>query len=52
MAAYLDVFDPEPLGLDSPFWGRDDIHVTPHIGGELVPRSCAESVANNVRAYL
>ena len=27
-AAYLDVFNPEPLGRDSPFWGRGDVHIT------------------------
>jgi len=28
--AVLDVFDPEPLPQDSPFWGLDNTIVTPH----------------------
>jgi glyoxylate/hydroxypyruvate reductase A len=28
--ASLDVFEKEPLGADSPFWGMDNVIVTPH----------------------
>ncbi len=31
-AAYLDVFATEPLPADSPFWGKDNVVVTPHTG--------------------
>lgn len=31
--AGLDVTDPEPLPQESPLWDRDDVIVTPHVGG-------------------
>ena len=32
-AAALDVFDKEPLPVDSPLWARADVYITPHIAG-------------------
>ncbi len=29
--AYIDVFDEEPLKIDSPYWDHPQIHLTPHI---------------------
>lgn len=31
--AGLDVFADEPLPADSPFWGLDNVIITPHVGG-------------------
>jgi len=49
--AYLDVFDTEPLPQPHPFWGHPQISITPHVAGELLPRSCAVGVSMNIRAY-
>ncbi len=32
-AAYLDVFDPEPLPVDHPYWTAPNCYVTPHTAG-------------------
>ncbi len=34
--AVLDVFDTEPLPSEHPFWGRDDVIVTPHCSGGTI----------------
>lgn len=33
-AAALDVFDQEPLPADHPFWGMDQVIVSPHMSGD------------------
>jgi phosphoglycerate dehydrogenase-like enzyme len=35
-AAALDVFETEPLPRDHPFWGMDNVLVSPHMSGNVV----------------
>lgn len=49
--AYLDVFDVEPLPPHHRFWSEPGIDITPHVAGELLPRSCASSIAENIRKF-
>jgi phosphoglycerate dehydrogenase-like enzyme len=50
-AAYLDVFDPEPLPPDHPFWTAPRCYVTPHTAGgrfdqdEAIVRHFLENLA-------
>jgi glyoxylate/hydroxypyruvate reductase A len=50
--AFLDVFNDEPLAPDHPYWLHDKVYITPHVAGELVPRSCAHAVARSVHQHL
>ncbi|MBI4610061.1 MAG: D-2-hydroxyacid dehydrogenase [Candidatus Rokubacteria bacterium] len=50
--AILDVFDTEPLPADHPFWGRENVVVTPHIAGPSVPEEIAPIFNENLRRYL
>ena len=45
---FLDVFDPEPLDPDHPYWHHDKVWLTPHVAGELMPRSCAKSIVASI----
>ncbi|MFB5664206.1 D-2-hydroxyacid dehydrogenase [Alteribacillus sp. HJP-4] len=52
--AVLDVFDEEPLPGSHPFWGRDDVTVTPHISGispGYLPRAM-EIFSNNLEVFI
>ena len=44
-AAYLDVFDPEPLPADHPAWRHPRITVTSHVAGFASRRARARAVA-------
>jgi glyoxylate/hydroxypyruvate reductase A len=46
---FLDVHNEEPLPPEHPFWLHEKVWLTPHVAGELIPRSCAKSVAANIR---
>jgi phosphoglycerate dehydrogenase-like enzyme len=51
--AYLDVFEPEPLPADSPFWTHPRITVTPHMSG-VMPNAGdlqADLLRQNLRHY-
>lgn len=49
--AMLDVFEKEPLPSEHPFWTHAKIVVTPHIAGDLNPRTCAKQVAENIKRF-
>ena len=49
--AFLDVFNEEPLPTDHRYWSHPDVVMTPHIAGEIVPRSCAKSIAANIERF-
>ncbi len=46
---FLDVHNEEPLPPAHPFWLHEKVWMTPHVAGELIPRSCAKSVVRNIR---
>lgn len=50
--AALDVFDQEPLPAAHPFWGLDNVAITPHIAGPSTPAEIAPIFNDNLRRYL
>lgn len=50
--AVLDVFDTEPLPADHPFWGRQNVVVTPHMAGPSIPEEIAPIFNDNLSRYL
>ena len=50
--AVLDVFDQEPLPPKHPFWGFDNVAITPHIAGPSTPAEIAPIFNDNLRRYL
>jgi glyoxylate/hydroxypyruvate reductase len=47
--AALDVFEPEPLPPDHPYWGHPRVFVTPHAASITIPRSAAPQAVENIR---
>lgn len=47
--ATLDVYDPEPMPTDSPFWTHPLARVTPHVGSDGNAEIIADSVIDNIR---
>lgn len=52
--AYLDVFDTEPLPAEHPFWGMDNVIITPHAADAVTdwPRRFAAFFADNLERWL
>jgi phosphoglycerate dehydrogenase-like enzyme len=52
--ASLDVFDPEPLPADSPFWELPNVMVTPHVSGthDRVSRYTTDLFLANLERYV
>ncbi len=52
--AVLDVTDPEPLPPDHPFYARDDVVITPHVGSATVETRTrmAMLAAENLLAFI
>jgi glyoxylate/hydroxypyruvate reductase A len=48
-AAALDVFEPEPLPADHPFWAHPRVLVWPHAASITIPSSAAPQVVDNIR---
>jgi glyoxylate/hydroxypyruvate reductase A len=49
--AVLDVFDPEPLPADHPFWSHPRILMTPHIATMTQPATAAPVVLEAIRRH-
>lgn len=47
--ATLDAFAIEPLPPQHPFWGMDNVLITPHLASITVPEDAARDVAESVR---
>lgn len=52
--AVLDVFDPEPLPADSPYWNLPNVIITPHVSGVTTDLmdDVVELFAVNLKRYL
>jgi D-2-hydroxyacid dehydrogenase (NADP+) len=52
--AALDTFCQEPLPADSPFWGLDNVIITPHVGGmsDIYVQQAVKIFQENLRRYL
>lgn len=48
-AAALDVFEPEPLPAEHPFWAHPRVLIWPHASAITIPSSAAPQVVENLR---
>ncbi len=51
-AAILDVFEREPLPVDSPLWTLHNVYVSPHMSGPSEIRRTSEFFAENYQRYV
>ncbi len=49
--AVLDVFEQEPLPIESELWGNRSISILPHIAAATNPQTAAKIVAKNITEY-
>lgn len=47
--AILDVFEKEPLSVESPFWSMPNVIVTPHIAAAASYDSVLDQIEENIR---
>jgi glyoxylate/hydroxypyruvate reductase len=50
-AATLDVFEKEPLPVESPLWAHPHVTVTPHNAAVSEPEATARYIADQIRRY-
>ncbi|BCP56180.1 glyoxylate/hydroxypyruvate reductase A [Kaistia sp. 32K] len=51
IGASLDVFEPEPLGSDSPFWSHPRVIVTPHVAASSEASVLADGIHRQILAF-
>jgi phosphoglycerate dehydrogenase-like enzyme len=49
--AVLDVFREEPLPATSPLWDMEQVIITPHVSGPVVPEDVVGIFIDNFRRY-
>jgi phosphoglycerate dehydrogenase-like enzyme len=51
-AAVLDVFETEPLPVDSPLWSMPNVYITPHVAAISYPEHVVEVFIKNYQRFL
>jgi len=50
--AVLDVFETEPLSVDSEFWDMENVIITPHVSGISMPQEISEEFIRNYERWV